>query len=315
MYDILIIGGSAAGMTAAIYAARHNMKAVIVTKDIGGEIAMTGEVKNWLGIKSIRGFELVKNFREHVESYNVPIETGIEVMNFSEEKKYYIVNAKDADGKEKKYETKTIVIASGIHPRALKVPGEDKLRGKGITYCTVCDGPLYRGKDTTTIGAGSSALSSAIMMAGFAKKVYLLTKYPNTKESNFGFPKGENTLVDKVNSLKNIETVYNATTKEILGSEFVEGLVYFDSEKKKDEKIAVQGVMVHIGNVPNSAFAPQVKTDKAGAIEIGVKCETNLHGVFAAGDVTNTPFKQISVASGQGTIAALSAIEFINKLK
>ena len=134
------------------------------------------------------------------------------------------------------------------------MPGEDKLRGKGITYCTVCDGPLYRGKDTATIGAGSSALSSAIMMAGFAKKVYLLTKYPNTKESNFGFPKGENTLVDKVNSLKNIETIYNATTKEILGSEFVEGLVYFDSEEKKDKKIDVQGVMVHIGNSPNSAL-------------------------------------------------------------
>ncbi len=315
MYDILIIGGSAAGMTAAIYAARHNMKAVIVTKDVGGEIAMTGEVKNWIGIQSIRGFELVKNFREHVESYGVPIETGMEVMNFSEEKKHYTVNVKDADGKEKKYETKTIVIASGIHPRALKVPGEDKLRGKGITYCTVCDGPLYRGKDTATIGAGSSALSSAIMMAGFSKKVYLLTKYPNTKESSFGFPKGENTLIDKVNSLENIETVYNATTKEVLGSEFVEGLIYFDSEEKKDKKIDVQGVMVHIGNVPNSAFAPKIKTNKAGAIEISMRCETNLPGVFAAGDVTNTPFKQISVASGQGTIAALSAIEYINKLK
>jgi len=301
-------------MTAAIYAARHNMKAVIVTKDIGGEIAMTGEVKNWLGIQSIRGFELVKNFREHVESYNVPIETGVEVMNFSAQKNYYIVNAKDGSGNEKIYETKTIVIASGIHPRALKVPGEDKLRGKGITYCTVCDGPLYRGKDTATIGAGSSALSSAIMMAGFSKKVYLLTKYPNTKESNFGFPKGENTLIDKVNSLDNIETIYNATTKEVLGSEFVEGLTYFDSELKEDKKIEVQGVMVHIGNVPNSGFATQVKTDKASAIEVGVKCETNLPGVFAAGDVTNTPFKQISVASGQGTIAALAAIEYINKL-
>lgn len=314
MYDIVIIGGSAAGMTAAIYAARHNMKAVIVTKDVGGEIAMTGEVKNWLGIQSIRGFELVKNFREHVESYNVPIETGIEVMNFSEEKKYYIVNAKDGSGNEKTYETKTIIIASGIHPRALKVPGEDKLRGKGITYCTVCDGPLYRGKDTATIGAGNSALSSAIMMAGFAKKVYLLTKFSNTKESNHGFPKGENTLIDKVNSLKNIETIYNATTKKVLGAEFVEGLIYFDSEEKKDQKIDVQGVMAHIGNSPNSAFAPQVKTDKAGAIEINMRCETNLPGVYAAGDVTNTPFKQISIANGQGAIAALTAIDYVNKL-
>ena len=181
MFDIVIIGGSAAGMTAAIYAARHNMKAIIVTKDVGGEIAMTGEVKNWLGIQSIRGFELVKNFREHVESYNVPIETGIEVMSFSAKDNYYVVKAKDGSGNEKTYEAKTIIIASGIHPRALKVPGEDKLRGKGITYCTVCDGPLYRGKNTTTIGAGNSALSSAIMMAGFAKKVYLLTKFSNTK--------------------------------------------------------------------------------------------------------------------------------------
>jgi len=315
MFDIIIIGGSAAGMTAAIYAARHNLKSIIITKDVGGEIAMTGEVKNWLGIKTIRGFELVKNFREHVESYNVPIETGIEVINFSEEKKYYIVNAKDANGEEKIFETKTIIIASGIHPRPLGVPGEDKLRGKGITYCTVCDGPLYRGKTTVTIGAGNSALSSAIMMAGFAKTVYLITKYPNTKESNFGFPRGENTLIDKANSLENIKTIYNATTKEILGSEYVEGLVYFDSEEKKDKKIDAQGVMVHIGNVPNSAFAPQIKTDKTGAIEVSVKCETNLPGVFAAGDVTNSPYKQISIASGQGTIAALAAIDYVNKLK
>lgn len=314
MYDILIIGGSAAGMTAAIYSARHNMKAVIVTKDIGGEIAMTGEVKNWLGIKSIRGFELVKNFREHVESYNVPIETGTEVMNFSAKDKHYIVNAKDANGNEKAYETKTIIIASGIHPRALKVPGEEKLRGKGITYCTVCDGPLYRGKTTVTVGAGNSALSSAIMMAGFAKKVYLLTKFPNTKESNFGFPRGENTLIDKVGSLDNIETIYNATTKEILGSEYVEGLIYFDLEAKADKTIEVQGIMVHIGNVPNSGFAPQVTTDKSGAIEVNAKCETNLPGVYAAGDVTNVPFKQISIANGQGTIAALAAIDYVNKL-
>lgn len=314
MYDILIIGGSAAGMTSAIYAARHNSKAIIITKDIGGEIAMTGEVKNWLGIQSIRGFELVKNFREHVESYNVPIETGIEVMNFSAKDNYYIVKAKDGSGNEKTYEAKTIIIASGIHPRPLGVPGEEKLRGKGITYCTVCDGPLYRGKATATIGAGNSALSSAIMMAGFAKKVYLLTKFSNTKENNFGFPKGENTLIDKVNSLDNIETIYNATTKEVLGSEFVEGLVYFDSEAKEDQTIEVQGIMVHIGNVPNSAFAPEVKTDKSGAIEVNVRCETNLPGVFAAGDVTNSPYKQISIASGQGTIAALAAIDYVNRL-
>jgi len=315
MFDILIIGGSAAGMTAAIYSARHNMKSVIITKDLGGEIAMTGEVKNWLGIKSIRGFELVKSFREHVESYNVPIEAGLEVMNFSAKDKYYIVNTKDGSGNEKTFETKAIVIASGIHPRPLRVPGEDKLRGKGITYCTVCDGPLYRGKTTVTIGAGNSALGSTIMMAGFAKQVYLLTKYPNTKESNFGFPKGENTLIDKVNSLGNIKTIYNATTKEILGSDYVEGLVYFDSEEKKDKTIEVQGVMVHIGNVPNSGFAPQVKTDPTGAIEVNARCETNLPGVFAAGDVTNVPYKQISIASGQGTIAALAAIDYVNKFK
>src|SRR3990167_2474531 len=152
---------------------------------------------------------------EHAKSYGTQIDEGIEVQEIKQNGKTHTVIAKDAVGKEKIYETKSIIIASGIHPRELGIEGEDKFRGKGVTYCTVCDGPLFKGKTTATIGSGNSALESALMMAGIAEKVYLLSKY--AKEEKNGFPKGEDILVQKVNALANVEIMYRASTTKITG--------------------------------------------------------------------------------------------------
>ncbi len=312
MFDLIIIGAAAAGCSAGVYAARRELNFKIVTDNLGGEVALSGVVENWPGTKSIQGFELAQNFFEHVKSYGPVIDEGWRVEKIQPEKNYFIVSAKNARGEEKSYETKTVIIATGIHPRLLGVPGEKEFNRKGVTYCTVCDGPLFRGKTTVTVGSGNSALESAIAMAGLAKKVYLLSKYTNTKENNGGFPKGENILIDKVKELPTVEIIYGAQTTEIIGDKKVAGVKYQDTAGAHE--IAVDGVMVHVGMTPNSDFAP-VEKDKAGQIVVNKKCATDIPGIFAAGDVTDVAYKQIGIAAGQGITAALAAIEYINRWK
>lgn len=313
LLDLVIIGAAAAGSAAAIYAIRRNLNFVVVAKDIGGEVALSGEVNNWPGIIDTNGFELSQNFHKHLKSYNVPIEEGYSVESIKQEKNHHILTAKNSIGEEKVYMTKSVIIASGIHPRVLGIPGEEELKGRGVTYCTVCDGPLFKGKITATIGAGNSAIESALMMSGIAQKVYLITKYPDNKETQGGFPRAETILVDKVKALDNVEIIYNANTTEIKGGDMISGIVYEDNETKESKEITVNGTMVHIGMIPNSQFVMCGKKNKLGEIEVDTKCATDCPGIFAAGDVTNVPFKQIVIAAGQGATAALSAIEYLNK--
>jgi len=315
MLDLVIIGGSAAGSAAAIYASRRNLNFKIVTTDLGGEVALSGEVGNWLGIESIQGFELSQNFQKHVKSYGTEIDEGFKVEKIIQKDNYHIVTAKNATKEVKKYETKSVIIATGIHPRHLEIPGEKELDRKGITYCTVCDGPLFRNKITTTIGAGNSALESALMMSRIAKKVFVITKYDNIKENNGGFPRGENILIDKIKAMDNVEIIYNAKTTEILGNGMVSSLKYENIKTGNKKEITTQGVMVHIGSNPNSDFVENVKKDPGKQFVIDQKCRTNIPGIFAAGDVTNIPYKQIGIAAGQGITSALSAIGYINKWK
>jgi len=314
MLDLVIIGGSAAGSSASIYASRRKLNFKIITNDFGGEVAMSGEVNNWLGIEKIQGYELAQNFQKHVKSYSPDIDEGFVVQSITTQDNHHLVVAKNSQGEEKSYTTKTVIIATGIHPRKLGVPGEETFNRRGVTYCTVCDGPLYRGKTTATIGAGNSALESALMMGSIAEKVYLLTKYENNAENNGGFPRGENILIDKIKQTNNIEIIYCANAVEILGDTMVSGLKYKDTKNNEEKTIAVQGVMIHVGFTPNSDLVQNVEKDKGGQIIINQKCETNIPGIFAAGDVTNIPYKQIAVAVGQGVIASLSAIEYLNKM-
>lgn len=314
MLDLVIIGAAAVGSSAAIYAARRKLNFKVIAKDLGGEVALSGVVENWPGIKTIQGFELARQFNDHMKSYGVDIEEGWEVVSIASEKKHHIVTAKNALGETRTYETKAVIIGSGIHPRHLGVPGEDQFLHKGITYCTVCDGPLFKNKITATIGSGNSALESALMMSGIAQKVYLLSKYPNTKEANFGFPPGEMVLVDKLKELQNVEILYQAMIKEIKGDTKVKELTYETAEGEM-KSLAIDGIMAHIGTIPNSSFIDSVQKNKTGEIMVDTRCRTNVPGIFAAGDVTDIPYKQIGIAAGQGIVAALAAIEYINLWK
>ena len=313
MLDLVIIGAAAAGCSAAVYAARRNLNFVVISKDIGGEVALSGDVDNWPGQIHTTGIQLADDFHKHALSYNVQFEQGLEVTEILHEKNHHIVVTRDYTGLEKRFETKTVLIGSGIHPRNLGAKGESELKGRGVTYCTVCDGPLYKNKITCTIGAGNSALESALMMGTIASKVFLITKFSNTPETNGGFPKGENILIDKVKAMPNVEIIYSADSQEILGENVVSGVQYKDTVSGEVKKIDVQGVMIHVGNIPNSNFAKDITKNKQGEIETDKICQTNIPGIFAAGDVTNIPYKQISISAGLGVTAVLAAIDYINR--
>lgn len=312
-YDLVIIGAAAAGTAAAIYAARRSLNVVIVAKELGGEVALSGEVENWPGIENITGFQLAQNFNNHVKSYNVPIEEGFYVTGIRQEKNYHFVDAKSYTGEEKSYKTRTVIIGSGIHPREMNIPGEKELKGRGVTYCTVCDGPLFRGKTTATIGAGNSGLESALMMSTISEKVYLITKYPEDSQGG-GFPKGEGILIDKVKAKDNIEIIYSADTTKINGEQKVESFTYKVGDEEKT--VEVDGVMIHIGLIPNSDFVKGcAELNGAGEVMVDKLCRTSQPGVFAAGDVTDIPYKQISISCGMGATAALSAIDYLNQYR
>ncbi len=306
MLDLLIIGSSAAGASAGVYAARRNLNFKIVTFDTGGEVALSGEVANFPGWGETTGIYISEKFQEHLKLYNVEPEIGVKVVNIKKQNDGTFLVIGNKGEKEVSYEAKSVIITTGVHPRHLNIPGEKEYKGMGVTYCTTCDGPLFRDKVVATIGGGNSGLESVLMMKDIASKVYIINKYAEFK--------GDPVLVDKVKATDNIEIIPEAMTKEILGEQFVTGLKY-DDKDGKEHSLDVQGVFVHIGVVPNNEFIPEdVEKTKFGEVIVDKMCATNIPGLFAAGDVTDVAYKQIVIASGQGACAALSAVDYLNKL-
>ncbi len=324
-YDLIIIGGSAAATSAAIYAVRRNLNFKIITKEFGGEVATSGEIGNWPGDGMTDGITLAQKFKDHLKLYKVEPEEGVWVEKIiKQDDGSFCITAKtdgasmavekisalrSSEGAKKcDYEAKAVIIATGVHPRELNVPGEKELRNKGVSYCTVCDGPLFPGKTVATIGGGNSVLESGIMLADIASKVYVINKNPVFK--------GDQVLIDNLLKNKNVEVIYNAQTVQISGDGFVSGLKYKDAKTGEEKELKVDGVFIHIGMVPNSGIAPEgVEKNQFGEIMVSKNCETPIPGLFAAGDVTDVPFKQIVIAAGQGTCALLQAVSYLNRLK
>lgn len=306
MYDLIIIGGSAAATAAGIYAARRNLNFKIITKEFGGEVATSGEIGNWPGDGMTDGLTLSDKFREHLILYSVDVQEGVLVDKIiKQEDGTFCISTKTDSGCN--YVAKTVIVATGVHPKELNLPGEKEYRGKGVTYCTTCDGPLFSGKVTAVVGGGNSALEAGLMMAEIASKVYIVNK-------NAQF-KGDQILIDKLSKHPKVEILYEVKTTAVIGEQFVKGLKYTDKEGKEQE-LAVEGIFVHIGMIPNSnVVSEDVIKNKFGEIEVNAKCETNISGLYAAGDVTNVPFNQIVIAAGQGCAAALAVVEYINRLR
>lgn len=307
LYDVIIIGSGPAGMTAAIYCVRKGLSTLVIGKEVGGQVAKSGEVENYLGYWVKTGMELVQKFHQHVERFEgLEHLHGLEIVSFRIKNKDPQIFEVVVDG-GKLYQSRALIIASGRNPRKLGVPGEEEFTNKGVSYCEVCDAPLFRGKRTAVIGGGNSALEAGSSLANLSTQVYIV----NIGEE----PGGDEILREKVKSLANIEIINQAETKEILGDQFVKALVYLDKNTGQEKKIEIEGVFVEIGWVPAVSFDHLTEKNQRNEIIIDRKNCTSIAGVFAAGDVTNVPYNQVVVAAGEGAKAALSAYEWLARQK
>jgi len=304
MFDIVIIGGGPAGISAGIYAARKKMRTVLVAELIGGSSAVSATIENWIGIETTSGWELAQSLDRHLRAQEgLEIVTGTKAARIEETGGGYVVVTEDGN----RYETKTVVVASGVRHRHLGVPGEDEFRGKGVVYCSTCDAPFFKGKRVAVIGGGNSGLEAVEDLFPYATEIMLL--------SDFDGLSGDPVLQEKVLADSRVTVIYNARTEEIVGEGRVEGIRYEDVTTGEKQEIGVDGVFVEIGMVPNSEFVDGF-LDRNRRGEIAVDARTmaaSRPGVFAAGDVTDLPYRQNNIAAGEGAIAALSAYDFVRK--
>ena len=296
MYDVIIIGGGAAGLSAAIYSARKNLKTAVISESFGGLISYSSNVENYLGTKAIPGYELSQKFLKHAEEYEIDfIEEKVEELK--ERDNLFFVKA------QKEYHGKTIIIATGSKPRRLGIPGEKEFSGKGVVYCTTCDGPMLAGLDVAVIGSGNSGLDSVIQLLPIAKHIYLI----EAADKLFG----DKALQDKIIGNNMVTIMTGTKTKEIIGTKEMEKLKV---EVNNEEKIInIQGISINIGYIPDTSIFHIVQKNERGEIIINNKNETNISGIFAAGDCSDVPEKQVIIAAGEGAKAAISAFKYLAK--
>lgn len=301
MYDLIIIGGGPAGLTAAVYAARKRLDTLLLSKDLGGQVITTLGVENYMGYQYIEGPELMQKFEEQVKQFPLEQKVGDEVVSLTRTDGGF--EAKTDKGES--YQAKTVIIASGKRPRPLNVPGEESLKGRGVTYCAICDGPIFAGEKVAVIGGGNSALEAADDMIKIAEHVNLISLTPFT---------GDQVLINKVKDTAKMSVFLEYQVLAIEGSSRVEGIAIKDLQTGEEKRLEVGGVFVEIGLIPNSNMVKGiVPLNKYGEIEINCANETGIPGLFAAGDVTNVPEKQIVVAAGEGAKAMLQAHKYIQR--
>lgn len=301
VYDVVIVGGAAAALSASIYAVRSGMSVKLVTDSFGGQINNTDVVENYLGIKSISGPDLVDEYREHMREYDVDEEVGYKVESI-EKNSDDVFEVKDTQGNI--YNGFSVIMATGGSRRKLNAPGEEDYLNKGVAYCAVCDGPLYKGEEVAVIGGGYAGTEAAEYLSDIAEKVYLL--------SRSGELSGEAITINKVLEEDNIEILRGASTKRFEGSQFLEHVIYeMDGEEKELE---VEAAFIEIGTVPNSDISNAEKND-SGYVKIDDDMHTSIEGLYAAGDVTDKGAQQLVVSAGQGCQAALKASEYVKTVK
>ena len=305
IYDLLIIGGGPAGLNAALYAKRKGLNVGIIAKDLGGQVMDTSTVENYLGFPTITGMGLIEEFKKHVKELNVPIEDFITVESIRTSEKSPIKEILTDNGNT--YKSKAIIIATGSKPRKLGVLGEAEYSGKGVSYCAICDGPLFAEEDLIVAGGGNSAVEAAIDLSKIANKVTLVHR------SQF---RADKILLDQLDKLSNVEVKLNTQIQEIVGEKMMSGINVLDKENDSSYTISAAGIFVEIGYLPNSdAFKDLIQLNQRGEIVVNNYGETNVKGIFAAGDVTESPYKQIVISAAEGARAALAANDYLNTLE
>lgn len=296
MFDLIIVGAGPAGITASVYAARKGMKPLVITKDVGGQAALSGDIENYTGYQFITGPELAAKFEEHMRKYSVELKENEEVAEIKKKD-----NAVWVRTDKSTYEAKTAIIASGKRSRELGVPGEKEFKNRGLTYCATCDGPLFSEKDVAVIGGGNSALDATLQLIKIANHIYLINITSHLT--------GDSIMQEKINESKKVSVLNNAQVAAILGDRMVSAVKI--KREDREEMLAVQGVFVEIGLISNSGFAKDLEKNELGEIKVNSYNQTNIPGIFAAGDVTDVPEKQIIVAAGEGAKATLGAFRYL----
>ncbi len=304
-YDLAIIGGGPGGLTAAIYALRSGLSTVIIEKAmIGGQTSLTGEIENYPGILNINGMELTMKMHEQATHYGVVTLYGeVKNIEFKEMNNVLLVD-------DEKICANTIILSMGAKARTLNVPGEAELTSRGVCYCAVCDGAIYRGRDVVLVGAGNSALEDAIYLSNICKTVTIINYLPKFKAQDYLIKELEKQMATK----NNIKIIYNANVSQIIGEKQISAVKYILQDK--EEELNAQGVFIAIGRTPDTALVKDlIELNERGYILTNEKLETNMPGVFAAGDVRVKDLRQIITASADGAIAATNAKAYINKNK
>ncbi|HOW38274.1 MAG TPA: FAD-dependent oxidoreductase [Candidatus Izemoplasmatales bacterium] len=301
LYDFIALGGGPAGLNGALYAKRKGLLTAIVAQDLGGQMKNTAFVDNYLGFENIEAEALIRQFVDHVKSLNIPIITSVRVTAITKSTDEFLLTLDNG----KVLRTKTLLAALGGSPKKLGIPGEDRLYGKGVSYCATCDAPFFKDKHVAVAGGGNSAVEAALDLAKWASKVSIVHR------SRF---RADQTLLDKLFQVPNIEIHLETQITEILGQTAVESLRLSDKPTGTERLLKVDGLFVEIGNIPNvSLFKDLVRLNEAGEIIVNGAQETSLEGLYAAGDITNQPFRQIIIAAAEGAKAALWASNYLNK--
>lgn len=304
-HDVIIIGGGPAGMTAAIYCARKKLKVLLLSKDLGGQAAWSSDVENYLGFSMISGTDLVKHFQDHMQEFADDI--TLKLMNdnvrmVASENGGFAVTLADGTVDH----GRAVIIASGKVPKKLGIDGEAEFLNRGVTYCAWCDGPLFKGKSVAIIGGGNSALDAALSVQKLAKEIIIVN---NTDELS-----GEEVMIEKVMAAPNIRVMNHAQALNITGDKLLHGVTIRDSETGLDKELAVEGVFVEIGSIPSTDFLKGVvNLNESGEVIIDKHNMTSTPGIFAAGDVTEVIEKQIIIAAGEGSKAAIQVAQWLSR--
>lgn len=303
MYDVLIAGAGTAGMTAGIYVQRAGKKALVLDeKGYGGQIVNTATVENYPGFVNISGTEFTE--RIHEQAVELGVDFKVEkVKNVEKKDGVFVVSTGDSQ-----YEVKSVIIATGVKNRELGIPGEEKFKGSGVSFCATCDGNFFKGRDIAIIGGGNTALEDAEVMSGIANKVYLVHRRDEFR--------GDKLTVKRLSVKDNVEFVLNSKPVEITGGFAVDGLKVENTEDGSQKTLKVDGVFVAVGQTPdNKAFEGLVKLDSAGYVEAGEDCLTSAEGIFVAGDCRTKKVRQLTTAASDGSVAAAGAVEYINRME
>ncbi len=308
-YDIVIIGGGPAAVSAGVYAARKKAKTLLVAESFGGQSIVSADIHNWIGERSISGIVLAEKLEEHIRGYKDDVDIWSDrvesVTRSASDTNLFSITTKAG----KSAEARVVIVCSGSSRKRLGITGEDRLDGKGVVYCSICDAPLFGGKDVAVVGAGNAGLEAVIDLYPYAKKIYMVNRGATLK--------GDAVTQEKIKTFPTVEFIFNAIPREIMGDSFVSSMKYKDIVTGEEKTLAVEGVFIEIGSIPNSGLVKGfVETDEISRIKVDPRTmRTSVVGVWAAGDVTDSLYQQNNIAAGDAVRALLNAHTYLHSGK